>query len=163
MNNQEYTEAVDEFAQTIFRIAYSYCKNRCDAEDVVQNVFLKLLKNEPKFNDKEHLKKWLIRVAANEAKNSYASFWKTRIVPLEEFDSDRTEDFPNETSSKLFEAIHKLKEKYRIVVHLYYYEDYSTKEIASILDIKETTVQTRLMRARGKLKDLLKEDWDYEQ
>ena len=45
---------------------YSYCKNRCDAEDVVQNVFLKLLKNEPKFNDKEHLKKWLIRVAANE-------------------------------------------------------------------------------------------------
>ena len=60
-------------------------------------------------------------------------------------------------------AVHKLKEKYRIVVHLYYYEDYSTKEIASILDIKETTVQTRLMRARGKLKDLLKEDWDYEQ
>lgn len=163
MDNQQYTQVVYKYAETIFRVAYSYCNNRCDAEDVVQNVFLKLLKYNKDFNDDEHIKKWLIKVTANEAKNACTSFWKKRIVPLEEFDSDRTEEFEDEQKSNLFEAIHKLKEKYRIIVHLYYYEDYSVREISALLNIKETTVQTRLMRARLKLKELLKEEWDDEQ
>ena len=73
MDNQEYTQVVDKYAETIFRVAYSYCNNRCDAEDVVQNVFIKLLKYNKDFNDDEHIKKWLIKVTANESKNACTS------------------------------------------------------------------------------------------
>lgn len=87
------------------------------------------------------------------------SFWHKRIVSLEESKSDAEFSFENDEESELYDAVMKLGEKYRIVVHLYYYEEYSVKEIAEILNIKETTIQTRLMRARAKIKSMVKGDW----
>lgn len=159
METDIYLALVDDFAGHVYKTALSYCGNQSDAEDVVQNTFLKLLQRREQFSDEEHAKKWLIRVAINESKNMCTSFWRKRIVPLEESDSISHIGFATEKESKLYDAVMQLKEKYRIVIHLYYYEEYSIKEIAKILHIKETTIQTRLMRARAKLKEALKEDW----
>ncbi|MFQ9516591.1 MAG: RNA polymerase sigma factor [Eubacterium sp.] len=162
MDRLEYIRVVDAYANTVYRIAYSYCKNKSDAEDIVQNVFLKLLQSDVKFQDEEHIRKWLIRVAANETKNLCKSFWKKRMVPLENSDVTPQYQFNSKENSDLYDTVMELPYKYRIVVHLYYYEDYSVKEIAEILNIKETTVQTQLMRARKKLKVKLKEVWQNE-
>ena len=158
MESEKYIEAVERYAGSVYCIAVNYCKNQCDAEDVVQNTFLKLLQYNGKFNDEEHVRKWLFRVAINEAKNMCTSFWKKRVIPLEE--SAKVSEIQFETSDQenLYDAVMSLGEKYRIVVHLYYYEGYSIKEISEIMKIKETTIQTRLMRARAELKNKLKED-----
>lgn len=162
MDRLEYIRIVDTYANTAYRIAYSYCKNKSDAEDVVQNVFLKLLQSDVQFQDEEHIRKWLIKVTANHTKNLCKSFWKKKIIPLEDFDVTPQYQFKTKETSELYGAVMELPYKYRIVVHLYYYEDYSVKEIAKILNIKETTVQTQLMRARKKLKIKLKEVWQNE-
>ncbi|MDE6853325.1 MAG: sigma-70 family RNA polymerase sigma factor [Lachnospiraceae bacterium] len=165
MDKKDYITTVDQYANTVYRIAYSYCKHPCDAQDIAQNVFLKLLQSDTEFQDQEHIRKWLIRVAANESKNLCTSFWKKRIVPLEDSDCERSSEysFPCQESSDLHDAVMALPYKYRIVVHLYYYEDYSIQEIAGILHRKETTIQTQLMRARKKLKTMLKENWNDEE
>ena len=123
------------------------------------NMILKLLQYKGEFADGEHAKRWLIRVTVNESKNMCTSFWHKRIVSLEESKSDAEFSFEDEKTSTLYDAVMNLNSKYRIVVHLYYYEGYSIKEISQILHIKETTIQTRLMRARAQLKNKLKGDW----
>ncbi|MBQ8519359.1 MAG: sigma-70 family RNA polymerase sigma factor [Agathobacter sp.] len=159
MEKNRYILAVENYSNTVYRAAYQYCGNKSDAEDVVQNTFIKLLQEKKDFESEEYLKRWLIRVAVNEAKNISMSFWKKRISSLEDNQVEKTYEFHSNEQSDLYEAVMHLPAKYRIVVHLYYFEDYSTKEIAEILKIKETTVQTQLMRARGKLKEMLKEAW----
>ena len=158
MDRIAYKKAVERYANVVFRVAYSYCKNQSDAEDIVQNTFLKLLQGNYEFCDEEHLRRWLIRVAINEAKNMRVSFWKRKVVPIS-FCEERGVTFETSGQSLLFEAVRELAEKYRVVIHLYYYEGYAIKEIADILGIKETTVQTQLMRAREKLKARLGEAW----
>lgn len=165
MDRKDYITAVEQYANDVYRIAYSYCKRSFDAQDITQNVFLKLFQSNTEFQDQEHIRKWLIRVAVNESKNLCTSFWKKRIVPLEESDGDEACEysFPYQESSDLYDAVMLLPYKYRIVIHLYYYEDYSIQEIAGILNRKETTIQTQLMRARKKLKTMLKENWNDEE
>ncbi len=124
---------------------------------------MKLYETDTVFQDDEHMKKWLIRVTANEAKNLCTSFWKRNVVPLESSGTDQPYDFPSPENSDLYDAVMKLPNKYKMVIHLYYYEDYSVKEIAEILQRKETTIQTQLMRARKQLKIKLKEAWQDEQ
>lgn len=158
MDSQLYNQLVTEHANMVFKIAYNFCKNKYDAEDVVQNTFLKLLQHKGSFSDKEHIKRWLIRVAINESKNMCTSFWRKRIVSWDESPSDTEFSFEDDDKSILYDAVMGLDSKYRIVVHLYYYEGYSIKEIAKILHIKETTIQTRLMRARAKIKSNVKGD-----
>lgn len=163
MSDEEFTEAVQEYSDTVFRVCYSACKNRSDAEDMVQNVFLKLYRHGETFNDGEHMKSWLIRVAVNECKSHLTSPWHKRVtcsIDDERFEQENV-SFEMTEQSELFFAVRALPPKYRIVVHLYYYEDYSVGEIAEMLGLKETTVQTRLMRAREKLKISLSEA-DYE-
>ena len=150
MDTNRYADLVNMYANNVYKIAVSYCNNRSDAEDIVQNVFIKLLKSKEKFKDDEHVKRWLIRVAINESKN---------IVPLEDSEPIINTRDKSDEKAVLLGAVMKLKEKNRIVVQLYYYEGYSVKEIAEILRIKETTVQTRLMRARNALREIVKEDW----
>ena len=164
MERTDYIEAVDAYANTVYRVAYSYCRNESDAQDIAQNVFLKLFQSDMGFHDTEHMRRWLIRVTVNESKNLCTSFWKKNIIPLEnsDFDQVSVEQFPYKESSDLYHAVMKLPHKYRVVIHLYYYEDYSVREIANILKRKETTIQTQLMRARKKLKAMLKEEWDDE-
>ena len=159
MEREEYIAAVETYANTVYRAAYQYCGNKSDAEDVVQNTFIKLFQSKKVFEEQEYLRRWLIRVAVNEAKNVSMSFWKKKILPLEDSGENEAYEFSTEETSALYEAVMQLPSKYRIVVHLYYFEDYSVREIAEILHVKETTVQTQLMRARGRLKEQLKEAW----
>lgn len=162
MDRTEYIRTVEKYANDIYRVAFCYCRNKSDAEDIVQSVFLKLLQSEVEFQDEMHKKKWLVRVTANLAKDFCTSYWKQKVVPLETAATETETSINTKEPSALYEAVMSLPQKYRPVVHLYYYEDYSVKEIAEILNIKETTVQTRLMRARQKLKEILKEAWQDE-
>lgn len=163
MSDDEFTAAVRNYSDTIFRVCYSCCKNRSDAEDIMQNVFLKLYRHEENFNNGEHLKSWLIRVAVNECNSYFSSSWHRKVtcsINDEKFEEEGI-NFEIPEQSELFYAVMSLPPKYRIVVHLYYYEDYSVGEIADMLSIRETTIQTQLMRARNKLKIKLSEA-DYE-
>lgn len=145
------------YADISYRVALSYCRNRFDAEDIVQNVLIKLLQTGTEFTDDTHIRKWIVRVTVNECNSLHRSFWKKNVSSLEE--EAPAEQFSSPEKSELFYALCNLSPKYRIVVHLYYYEDYSVKEISQLLGIKETTIQTRLMRARKYLKQQLKEAW----
>ena len=156
MSDAEYNRIVNQYADTIYRVALSYSKSRFDAEDVVQNTFVKLLVKEVSFQDENYLRRWLIRVAVNACKDIHKSFWRKNVDSMDEISSEPV--FMEEEKSDLYYAVMELPLKYRVVVHLFYYEGYSTSEIASILKIPEKTVSTRLFRAKAKLKDYLKEE-----
>lgn len=153
---EDFESIAENYIDVIYRVALSYCKDKYDAEDVVQNTFIKLLKSDVEFKDELHLRKWLIRVAVNECKNIWRSFWKRNVSSIEELDTEP--EFSEQRESDVYAEIMKLSHKYRVVVHLYYYEGYSIKEISEILNLKETNIQTRLMRARNILKKQL-EEW----
>ena len=146
----------------VYRIAYVYCRNNTDAEDITQEVFLRYLKKTPNFTGEEHLKAWLIRVTVNVSKNLLRSAWFNRTVPLNDRGTSSEDGISNAdgiASMDTRSAVMSLPEKYRSVVLLYYFEDYSVREIANLLRRTETAVQTQLQRARAMLKDKLKEEW----
>lgn len=161
MNLQDYTKAVDTYADSVYRVAYSYTYTKVDAEDVLQNVFFKLFQSRQNFNSEEHLKQWLIRVAVNECHNLHRSFWKRNIIHMEEIEKS-AQDFLTDDEIDLHNALLQLPSEYRVIIHMYYYEGYKTKEISKILNVKEATVRTRLARGRDRLRELLKEEWAYE-
>lgn len=161
MNLQDYAKAVDTYADSVYRLAYSYTYAKADAEDILQNVFLKLFQSRQSFNSDEHLKQWLIRVAVNECHNLHRSFWKRNIIQMEEIEKS-AQDFLKDNEIDLHNALLQLPSEYRVIIHMHYYEGYKTKEISKILKVKEATVRTRLARGREKLKELLKEEWEYE-
>ena len=154
MTELEFTEKVNRYKNMVFRLAMNYLKNVQNAEDVTQDVFIKLYQNNREFHFKEHEKAWLIRVTINACKDVLKSAWMKKTVPI-------IDDivFKEKEDSDMYYAIHKLKPKYRTAIHLYYYEDYSVKEIAEIIEITETAVQTRLYRARKQLKKILEKDY----
>lgn len=156
MTDNEFIEKVNTYKNMIFRLAITYLKNIQDAEDVTQDVFIKLFKCKIKFGTDEDEKAWLIRVTINASKDVLKSAWLKRTVPI-------VEDIPfeHEEQSALFYAVHQLDTKYRSVIHLYYYEGYSIKEMSKILRIKETTIQTRLQRARNLLKKILYKEFQF--
>lgn len=147
---------IEKYSPVVYRMAYSMVKNTQDAEDIHQEVFLRYLKKRPKFESEEHSKAWFLRVTINLAKNLWKTAWRQRVVSLGEVDREETETQQEE--DKLIETVKRLPQKYRTVVHLFYYEEYSLEEIADILKAKPSTVRTRLTRARQKLRELLKED-----
>ncbi len=152
---------VDIYGNMILRLAYTYLKNIVDAEDVVQEVFLKIVECMPKFNDKTHEKAWIVRATINLCKNKLKLFWNRKIDPLDEIKEISVTDDYDENSDVL-KAVLGLPEKYRTVVHLYYYEQYSTPEIAQLINKNEATVRSILHRAKEKLKSVLKEAYDFE-
>lgn len=156
METKEYERLASAYVDCIYRVAVSGCKNYADAEDVVQNTFMKLWEKENIFEDDEHVRKWLIRVAVNECNSLWRSPWKRRMTSWEDLQWEPV--FSSPEKSSLYYAVKDLPIKYRQIVHLYYFEDYSTKEIAEIMKLSETAVQTRLLRARQKLREKLKED-----
>lgn len=148
---------VDEYSDLLLRVAFTYMKNISDAEDMVQDVFLKLVKDYPAFENRQHEKAWLIRVTINQCKNRLKSAWFKKTEAIKDTNlsfSDEEKDVIN--------AIMELPVKYRSVILLYYHEGYSIKEISNILDIKETTISSQLQRGRKQLESKLKEDFDYE-
>lgn len=155
MDTKEFERLTTLYLDCIYRVAFSGCRNYTDAEDVVQNTFLKLLQRKENFAEDTQAKYWLIRVTMNECKSLWRTPWKQRVTSTEELFCEPAFETPEQ--SELYYAVRELPVKYRRVVHLYYFEDYNVKEIAGILKISETAVQTRLLRARQKLKEKLKE------
>ena len=160
MLREELEETAERYRDCIFAIAYNYMKNSYDADDITQNVLIKYYNNKKVLESEEHKKNWLIRVTINECKKMLLSPWRSRCQNLEDY-ADSLQ-FEEKEQSRLFLAVLELPWKYRAVVHLYYYEDYSTREIAKILGVRETAVTTRLMRARRMLRETLGEVWNEE-
>ena len=139
----------------LLRIAMTRLSSPADAEDAVQEVFLKLLTARPQFRDEEHEKAWLIRATLHRACDM-ARAAERRNLPLE-----NAEVLPGGAPpepSPILSAVQALPAKYSAVIHLYYYEGYSIKEIANLLRLPVPTVGTRLSRGRERLRQLLKED-----
>ena len=145
---------VKKYQQNMFAAALSACKDSQDAEDAVQEALLAYHTSGKEFESEEHIRAWLLRVAINKAKNMRMSFWKKHKVSLEDYMESIS--FETEQESGLFEAVMELPEKYRVVLHLYYYEDYSIREIGKILRRTENTVKSQLSRGRAMLKESLK-------
>lgn len=160
MDKNEYIQSVNEYSDLVYRVALHACGNRMDAEDMVQNVFIKLFQHKKSFVSEEHKKSWLIRVTVNECHSLFRSNWKSRVQPVEQVECGTTEDF--EEKSDLYDAVMELPPKYRVLIDLYYYEEYSIKEIADALKINASTIQTRLMRARKQLREKLEGGMTYE-
>ena len=154
-------ELVDRYRNNLYAVAFNVCKNAQDAEDVVQDTFIQYYSTRKQFETEQHVRAWLIRVAINKAKNVNNSFWRKNKVPLEEY--METLAFETKESAELFETVMRLPEKYRIAIHLFYYEDYTTNEIAEILKISASNVKVRLSRGRSLLKETLKEEWEYDE
>lgn len=148
---------IEKYRDNIYAIAFNVCKNVQDAEDVVQDTFIQYLSLRKDFETEQHIRAWLIRVAINKAKNKNTAFFRQKTLPLEEYMETLT--FESTESSELFETVMKLPEKYRVVIHLFYYEDYSVNEIAAILKISAGNVKVRLSRGRLLLRNTLKEVW----
>ena len=152
----EFEDIVRRYQKQLFVVACHYLQNRQDAEDAVQEVFLRLLTLEKAFEGDEHLKHWLLRTTINRCKSQLRTPWRRRIAPLDA--AEALVSAPQDRDRELREAVLALPQKYREVVILYYYADYSCAEIAELLHRRTTTVQTQLQRARGLLRESLKED-----
>lgn len=146
-------ETVKKYSPSMLRASYAILKNKDDAEDAVQEAFMKLIYKEPTFNDENHEKAWLLRVTINISKNMLKSSYRKNELYSEPQTAESSTD-------EVLPYVFKLNERYRTVIHLYYYEDYSIKEIASILKIPAATVGTRLSRGKMLLKNMLEGDFD---
>ena len=151
-------EALDTYGNAILRCAYSYLHNMADAEEILQDTLLKLLTAAPDFESEAHKKAWLLRVAANLSKNRIEY---NALRDCDELDDSLAAE-GREDLSFVWEAVKALPTQYREVIHLHYYEGYSTEEIAKILGRNPSTVRSDLRRGREKLKSLLKEAYDFE-
>lgn len=150
-------EIYDKFSGAVYRIAFMYCKNKADAEDITQETFIKRFTADVTFPDDKSEKAWLLRVAANKCRDMFRSAryrFMRSAVPIEE--AGLVYESPEE--SLVFHAVMELPPKYRLVIHLFYYEGYSAAEIGRMTECSESTVQTRLYRARNMLKKSLGEE-----
>ena len=147
----ELEEVMGRYETMVFRLAYSYTRSRSDAQDLCQEVFLRYYCRRPIFASEEHRRAWLLRVTVNRCKRHLSSWWVRRTVPLD----DRI-SMPEPEYLELDEALRRLPEKDRLVIHLFYYEDCSTREIAKLTHSTEGAVRTRLTRARQQLGRFLK-------
>lgn len=149
MDKQNFEALAAEHRDMIYRIALNQLRSIPDAEDVMQEVLLKLYLHKGSFDTPDHAKHWLIRVTLNHCRSIWRSPWK-RNVPIEEL--SRTIGFTEQKDSDLFQAVMELPESSRTVLYLFYYEDLTVKQIAQLMNLSVSTVTTRLYRARKRLK-----------
>ena len=149
---------MEKYKDNLFSAAFNICRNAADADDVVQDTLIQYHTTDKQFDSEQHIRAWLLRVAINKAKNINMSFFRRTSVPLEDY--METLVFESPEGKAMFEEVLKLPEKYRIAIHLFYYEDYSVKEIAEILHTSESNVKVRLSRGRKMLKKSLQEAWE---
>ena len=149
---------MDTYGNGILRFAYTYVHNMEDAEDVLQETLIQYMRTAPVFENERHEKSWLFTVASNISKNKIKSNNIRRADELnEELVAEKKEDL-----SYLWDAVKHLPDDYREVIHLFYEEDLTTMQIAQVLGRRESTVRSQLKRARDKLKEILKESYDFE-
>jgi RNA polymerase sigma-70 factor (ECF subfamily) len=154
----EYIQHVlDTYSKMLIKLTFTYVKNIPDAEDIVQDVFVSLMKRKDGFEGEEHEKAWLIRVTINKCKNHLKSSWNRLNVPLNEEIS-----YLPEEHNEVLSVVLSLPEKYRTVIHLFYYENYSMNEIAKMLAKRPATIGTWLSRGRNILKIKLIGGFEYE-
>ena len=155
----EFEKILRKYGDSIYRIALVHTQNEMDAQDIVQEVFLKFTRNASQFQSDEHIKAWLIRVAINMCTDLKRSAWNRKTTELND-ECLPAEEFTT-GESELYQAVMSLPVKYKDVIHLFYYEGYSIKEISRITEQKENAVKTQLSRGRVLLKELLKGEYDY--
>ena len=147
----ELEQTMNDYGTMVYRLAYSQTRSVADAEDIYQDVFLRYFQKRPEFQSEEHRRAWLLRVTLNRARTIFRSAWFRHTVPL-----DERVAFSEPEERKLDEALARLSGKDREVLHLYYYEELSVREIGELLGRKESTVRTQLTRARRRLAEIMK-------
>jgi len=154
--DKELMDIYNRHAKTVYRICFIYLKNVSDTEDAVQNIFIKLINYEKNFSDCEHEKAWLIVTAQNHCKNLLKHWWRKKRIEIENVpETSYTQELP---FNNILKDVLSLPHKYKIVLYLFYYEGYKTREIAKMLNIKESTVRSRLRVGRKQLKIKIEED-----
>mgnify|MGYP002614560624 FL=1 len=147
---KQHREIVEKYSDMIYRIAYQRVLNQYDAEDIVQEVFVKLLCNKNYFRDGEHVKAWLNRVTVNLCVN-----YKKKLARQKTISASQLEIPFTEPEREILEELYLLSDEDRIILYLYYYEEYKIREIAKILRQKQNTINSKLTRARNKLKKIM--------
>lgn len=161
-----YEEVIEKYSDYITRMCVVWTQNEEAAKDCFQNTFIKLYKCSKTFNDSEHLKAWLLRVARNECNDYHKSFWNKNVsvgldkeklenVHKDSGNSMRELQYDSDTEI-LINALRRIPLKYREILVLYYYQEYTTKEISDILQLSVNTVKSRLRRVREKLATIVK-------
>ena len=157
---ESFDAVMRKYSDMVYRLAYSRTGNKFDADDILQEVFLRYIRADKTYNDEEHRKSWLIRITINCTRSFATSAWnrhKDQSEPDENVGADDPALRAAETRSDVMNAVLELPEKYRTVIHLFYYEDMSVAAISKVLGISESNVKTRLSRARDMLRISLKE------
>jgi len=149
-------QTIEQYSDSLYKITFSYTRCKATAEDILQDTYLKYMKCEINFENDVHKKAWLIRVAINECKKFHRLFWNSKRIPLEDIYTFETPE-----RHEIFYSVVKLPQKYRIVIHLFYYEELSVKEISKILSINENTILSRLHRGRKMLKEKSEGQYEY--
>ena len=145
-------EAVKRYSSMVYRFAYARTRNHADAEDIYQEVFLKLARADISLEDQEHVKAWLLRVTVNCSVNLFRSAWRRHVQTVEALPERASPWDGDDRYEALNRALDILPARYRAVIHLYYYEEMSIREISQVLQTSEVNVKKRLSRARQKLK-----------
>lgn len=158
---------IETYSDMVYKLAFSLVKNEYDADDVYQDVFYQYIRKRPDFSSEEHKKAWLLRVTINRCKNFFNTAWMLKVMGLQK-DSEKVEERMQTPSAEdealkaeqndLIEVVKTLPYKYRVVIHLFYYEDLSVEEISRALKKKPSTVRTQLTRARALLREIIKEE-----
>jgi RNA polymerase sigma-70 factor (ECF subfamily) len=175
-------ELVQQHSATVFRVAYAACKSRAGAEDIMQEVFLRLVRSQPELTSEEHAKAWLLRVTMNHCASQLREVWNTRVDSLDEMQErigDRAVEWEvecfhsgngdpvttsveaNEQRESVLAAVMKLPPKQRACVHLHYFEDQSIAQIAGLTDWPSSTIKSHLRRGREALRSTLSKEYDY--
>lgn len=154
MKEKSIEKVVRQYADMVYRIAFMMVKNKDDAEDIFQEVFIKLLTGNTKFISEEHRKAWIIKVTKNKCLDFLKKSCNKNKAELDE--NIKTEEKNN---YGVLDEVNKLPEKYKIVIYLFYYEGYKISEISEILELNESTVKSQLVKARELLKESLKEEF----
>ena len=146
-----------DYYQLIYRVAFSQVKNHADAEDITQEVFLKIIRHDMRYQSMEHERAWIVRVTVNLCRDLLKSKWHRTSVSMEDVSEAQRGSCENftEIQDDMMWAVLQRPEKYRNCLYLFYYEDYSIKEIAQSLEMPENTVKTNLKRGRQALKEFL--------
>ena len=160
---EQVSEMINRNSDMVYRLAFSMVKSVQDAEDVHQEVFIRYIRTNPLFENREHERAWFIRVTTNLCKNLWKSAWRQKMISMDSLEETQEgnayiQQSLNEEEELLVETVKRLPFKYRVVVHLFYYEEMSLEEIAKALNLKSSNVRTRLTRARKMLREWLKED-----
>lgn len=154
-SEQEVNRAIERYSDTVQRLCVVYLKNHTDTEDVFQNVFFKYYLSSKIFESDKHEKAWMIRVTINACKDHLKSFFRTRTVPLDEITELAETSNVSEENSEVLEAVLSLPQKYRDVVYLHFYEEYTAPEISKILHKNVNTIYTLLTRSKELLRKKL--------